>query len=174
MNADSTRRLDELERGVVDDLDLLALATLRAIYEQGDPVPPGLVERVKFAITLDDLEAEVARLQRDSVPERVARSELTSDDLLKARTVTFTSDTVTTMVTITPITADSVRLDGWAAPGAFLQIELRVGETRHHVVADEDGRFVFDDVTRGLAQLVLRPTEGSGGEHAVITPAIEL
>lgn len=174
MNADSTRRLDELERGVVDDLDLLALAALRAIYEQGDPVPPGLVERVKFAITLDDLEAEVARLQRDSVPELVARSELTSDDLLKARTVTFTSDTVTTMVTITPIAADSVRLDGWAAPGAFLQIELRVGETRHHVVADEDGRFVFDDVTRGLAQLVLRPTEGSGGEHAVITPAIEL
>ena len=174
MNADSTRRLDELEHGAVDDLDELALTALRAIYEQGDPVPPGLVERVKFAITLDDLEAEVARLQRDSVPELVARSEMTSDDLLKVRTVTFTSDTVTTMVTITPITADSVRLDGWAAPGAFLQIELRVGETRHHVVADEDGRFVFDDVTRGLAQLVLRPTEGSGGEHAVITPAIEL
>ena len=174
MNADSTRRLDELEQGVVDDLDLLALAGLRAIYEQGDPVPPGLLERVKFAITLDDLEAEVARLQRGSVPELAARSETRPEDVLKARTVTFTSDTVTTMVTITAITSDSVRLDGWAAPGAFLQVELRVGETRHHVVADEDGRFVFDDVTRGLAQLVLRPTEGSSGEHAVITPAIEL
>ena len=174
MNADSTRRLDELEHGTVDTLDELALTALRAIYEQGDPVPPGLVERVKFAITLDDLEAEVARLQRDSVPELVARSEMTSDDLLKVRTVTFTSDTLTTMVTITPVNGDQVRLDGWAAPGAFLDVELRVGETRHHVVADEDGRFVFDDVTRGLAQLVLRPTEGSSGEHAVITPAIEL
>ena len=173
MNADSTRRLDELEHGAVDDLDELALTALRAIYEQGDPVPPGLVERVKFAITLDDLEAEVARLQRDSVPELAARSETRPEDALKARTVTFTSDTLTTMVTITSIASDTVRLDGWAAPGAFLRVELRVGAAHHHVVADEDGRFVFDHVERGLAQLVLRPTE-DGGDRPVITPAIEL
>ncbi|MEP6796804.1 MAG: hypothetical protein ABI890_01595, partial [Lapillicoccus sp.] len=109
---DATPEL-ELTLGAIDDRDLAALAVMRSVYERGDPVPPGLVERVKFAITLDDLEAEVARLQRDSLdalPELVARS----DELLKARSVTFTSDTVTTMVTITPIDASTVRLDGWA------------------------------------------------------------
>ncbi len=174
MNADSSRDLDELERGPIDDRDQVALDALRAVYEQGDPVPPGLIERVKFSITLDNLEAEVARLQRDSVPELVSRSEARSEDALKARTVTFTSDSVTTMVTVTTTDADRVRLDGWASPGAFLDVELRVGETRHHVVADEDGRFVFDAVEHGLAQLVLRPTEENGGDHPVITPAIEI
>ncbi len=170
MNAESARRLDELEQESPDDLDRRTLDLLRDIYTAGDPVPPGLVERVKFAITLDDLEAEVARLQRDAQPLLLARSE----EALKARTVTFTSDTLTTMVTISEVSPDRVRLDGWAAPGANVSVELRVGQARHHVVADEDGRFVFDAVEHGLAQLVLRPSEEGGGSHPVITPAIEL
>ncbi len=170
MSTDPSKSLEQLERDPIDERDLVALDTLRAIYEAGDPVPPGLVARVKFGITLDDLEAEVARLHRDSVPELVARSE----DVLKARTVTFTSDTVTTMVTITSTGPDTIRLDGWAAPGAHLDVELRIGSTVQHVVADEDGRFVFENVARGLAQLVLRPSEENGGGHPVVTPAIEL
>ncbi|MEO8830641.1 carboxypeptidase regulatory-like domain-containing protein [Lapillicoccus sp.] len=164
-------RLDELELGVVDDVDGRALATLRRIYEVGDPVPPSLLDRVKFAITLDDLEAEVAMLQRESLPELAGAR---SDDLLRARTVTFTSDTLTTMVTITPLENDGVRLDGWAAPGAFLNVELRIGEQTRHVTADEDGRFVFEHVDHGLAQLVLRQNEAREGDHPVITPAIEI
>lgn len=174
MTADPSRRLEELERAPLDGRDFAVLDTLRAVYESGDPVPPGLVDRVKFAITLDDLEAEVARLQHDSLSDFAARSE----GLLKARTVTFTSDSVTTMVTITPSTTslgvDVVRLDGWAAPGAHLEVELRVGSAVHRVVADEDGRFVFEEVTPGLAQLVLRPSGEDEGGHPVITPAIEL
>ena len=171
---DATPELDLLAQAPINDLDVEALGVLRSLYERGDPVPRGLVERVKFAITLDDLEAEVARLQRDSVPRGLPELVARSDELLKARSVTFTSDTVTTMVTITPVDASTVRLDGWAAPGAHLDIELRVGDTSRHVVADEDGRFVFESVEHGLAQLILRPAEEGDGGHAVITPAIEL
>ena len=169
MNAEPSR-LEELESSDIDAADIAALSMLRDIYALGDPVPPGLVERVKFAITLDDLEAEVARLQREAVPELVARS---SEDVM-AKTVTFTSDSLTTMVTITPLPEGGVRLDGWAAPGAYLDVELRLGDSVRHVVADEDGRFVFEQVNHGLAQLVLRQTGGEGGEHPVITPAIEI
>jgi hypothetical protein len=169
MTDDETRRLDALEAGPIDDTDGRALATLRRIYEVGDPLPPSLLDRVKFAITLDDLEAEVARLQRDAVPEvNAARSE----DVLKAQTVTFTSEAVTTMVTITPYAAGGVRIDGWASPGAGLRVELRVGETTLNTVADEDGRFVFENVANGMAQFVLRP-RGEETGNAVITPAIE-
>ena len=171
---DATPELDLLAQAPIDDLDVEALGVLRSLYERNDPVPRGLVERVKFAITLDDLEAEVARLQRDAVPGGLPELVSRSDELLKARSVTFTSDTVTTMVTITPVDAEAVRLDGWAAPGAHLDVELRVGDTSRHVVADEDGRFVFERVEHGLAQLILRPAEESDGGHAVITPAIEL
>ena len=167
-------QIDELDRLAalpIDDADLQALDVLREIYEVGDPVPPSLLDRVKFAITLDDLEAEVARLQREAVPEFAAAR---SEDLLKAQTVTFTSETLTTMVTITPLPSGRVRLDGWASPGGGLDVELRVGEVTHHTVADEDGRFVFEDVARGLAQFVLRPRGDGEPENRVITPAIEL
>lgn len=173
MTDDSTRpgQLDELGRLAatpIDDADDHALAILRDVYAVGDPVPARLLDRVKFAITLDDLEADVARLQREAVEELATRSE----DILKAQTITFTSDTLTTMVTITPLSSERVRLDGWASPGSGLDVELRVRDTTHHTVADEDGRFVFDDVSRGLAQFVLRPRDGA--ENRVITPAIEL
>jgi hypothetical protein len=173
MTDDPTRPgpLEALESAPIDDADGRALATLRRIYELGDPVPPSLLDRVKFAITLDDLEAEVARLQREAVPEFAAAR---SEDLLKAQTVTFTSETLTTMVTITPLPSGRVRLDGWASPGGGLDVELRVGEVTHHTVADEDGRFVFEDVARGLAQFVLRPRGDGEPENRVITPAIEL
>ena len=176
MTDDPTRpgQLDELERLAgqpIDAADLHALDVLREVYATGDPVPPSLLDRVKFAITLDDLEAEVARLQREAVDELApARSE----DLLKAQTVTFTSDALTTMVTITPLPGGRTRIDGWASPGAGLDVELRVGDITHHTVADEDGRFVFEEVGRGLAQFVLRPRGEGEGENAVITPAIEL
>jgi hypothetical protein len=161
--------LEALEVGPLDDGDLRALATLRRVYEVGDPVPPSLLERVKFAITLDDLEAEVAMLQREGATGLVGAR---SDDVLKAQTVTFTSDTLTTMVTVSPLPGGRVRLDGWASPGNGLQVELRVGEVTHRTTADEDGRFVFEDVAKGLAQFVLRPRDGA--ENRVITPAIEL
>jgi hypothetical protein len=173
MTDDQTRPgpLEALESAPIDDADGHALATLRRIYEAGDPVPPSLLDRVKFAITLDDLEAEVARLQREAVPGLAAAR---SEDVLKAQTVTFTSETLTTMVTITPLPTNAVRIDGWASPGAFLDVELRIGDETRHVVADEDGRFVFEQVAHGLAQLVLRQNGGGKGDHAVITPAIEI
>jgi hypothetical protein len=39
--------------------------------------------------------------------------------------------------------------------------------------ADEDGRFVFEEVPRGLAQFLLRPAAG-GAQSLVITPAITI
>ncbi len=163
--------LDALESGDIDAEDLRAIATLRRVYEVGDPVPPSLLDRVKFAITLDDLEADVARLQRASFPELASTR---GDEGLRAQTVTFTSETLTTMVTITSLVEGGVRMDGWATPGAFLDVELRIGEVTRHTTADEDGRFVFEQVDRGLAQLVLRQTGPDAGDHPVITPAIEL
>ena len=119
MTDDETRGLDALEAGPIDDADGRALATLRRIYELGDPVPPSLLDRVKFAITLDHLEAEVAQLQREAIPQLAAAR---SEDILTAQTVTFTSETLTTMVTITPLPTGGVRLDGWASPGALLDV----------------------------------------------------
>lgn len=181
-----------LAAGALDTVDLDTLDHLRALWEEADPVPAGLTDRIRFAISLGDLEAEVARLQREGAPELVARGDARLDDAQRARTVTFTSDSVTTMVTITESGAatgaglagggatspgrtptGTVRVDGWSSPGAGLRVELRTGADSHETVADDHGRFVLDGIPHGLAQLVLRPGEGADGP-TVVTPAIEL
>jgi len=162
---------DRLAADPIDAVDEGALRQLAEIYGELDPVPPGLVERLQFAVTLEALNAEVAQLQRVEPELTGART----DDLgaTEVQTVTFTSESLTTMITITPSGLDEVRVDGWAAPGGGVSVELRVADGRLHVTADADGRFVFDDVPRGLAQFVLRAPEGDL-HPPVVTPSIDL
>jgi hypothetical protein len=158
----------ELAAQPLDEHDLAVLDQIAAAYTAADPVPDGLIDRLQFAMTLDALHAEIAQLTRmdDLVG---ARAEAASE----AQTVTFTSQSMTTMITITPIGADRVRIDGWAAEGGSIAIELRTVASRLHTQADEDGRFVFEEVPRGMAQFVLRPPAESG-LPPVVTPAIEI
>lgn len=153
----------------LDEVDADVLADIAAVYGHVDPVPAGLVEQVQFALTLDALHAEIAELQRESAGSAAlagVRSAQTD-----SQTVTFTSSTLTTMVTITPTSADRVRIDGWIAPGGGVRVELRLPDARPQTVADANGRFVFADVPRGLAQFVL---EAPGADAPVLTPSIVL
>jgi hypothetical protein len=154
----------------IDARDEQLLRELAAIYTTTDPVPDGLIERLQFGITLDALEAEIAELQRTDRQLVGARAE----DATEVQTVTFTSASLTTMVTVTPAGVDRVRIDGWAAPGAGLLVELRIVGDRLHTTADADGRFVFDDVPKGLAQFLLRPSSGSAEVPAVVTPSMQI
>jgi hypothetical protein len=158
--------LDELAAGRLDADDLDVLARTARLFDTLDPVPAGLVERIQFGLTLDALQAEIAQLQRSGEPAgvRSASSE--------AQSVTFTSATLTTMITITPTTVERVRIDGWIAPGAGVAVELRIDGQSRATTADADGRFVIDDVARGLAQFVLRPP--GDGSRPVVTPALEI
>jgi hypothetical protein len=159
---------EELAAEPVDDLDVELLRQIAGIYDQLDPVPAGLVDRISFGITLDALHAEVAQLVRGGSLVG-ARSDSTTD----SQTVTFTSSALTTMVTVAVIAADRVRIDGWIAPGAGVGVEIRTEAGSRTTVADEDGRFAADDVPRGFVQFVLTPPADSG-IPPVITPSIEV
>jgi hypothetical protein len=156
-----------LADGAIDEQDVALLHRLAAAWTAADPVPAGLVERLEFGVTLDALHAEIAQLQRMDglVGARSAGADVES--------ITFTSQSLTTMVTIAPDGPDRVRIDGWIAPGGNVTVELRTEEGRRQVVADADGRFVFTDVPHGLAQFVLR-APGEPAAAPVVTPSIEL
>ena len=148
--------------------DLALLNSLRAYYDEHDPVPDGLVDRIQFELTLDALNAEVATLTQLDLSSAGARSTETES----VRTITFTSESMTTMVTITPDAEGSVRVDGWAAPGAGIRVQIMLsGETRE-TYADADGRFVFEEVPTGLAKFALHPTDGVS--TTVVSPTMEL
>jgi hypothetical protein len=157
----------------LDAADLAILGELRDYYEQHDPVPAGLVERVQFEITLDALEAEVATLTQLDLSLAGARSTPTEE----VRTITFTSESLTTMVTLTFEPDGTVRVDGWAAPGAGLRVEVLFAGAARETRADEDGRFVFEGLPRGLAKFALH-SEATGpdaaGATTVLSPTLEL
>lgn len=153
----------------LDTVDLEILADLARISAMLDPVPGGLVERSLFAITLAGLEAEVMELEYVRVPEMSVRGEAPP---VEARTITFTAESLTVMITLSTRDDTRIRIDGWAAPAGELAVELHRPDGMVSTTTDEDGRFVFEDVAPGPASLLLR-TPGADGD-AVTTPIIEL
>lgn len=159
--------IDQLAAGTIDDVDAEILRQTAELFDALDPVPAGLVDRINFGLTLDALHAEIAELQR-GVSLAGVRTDVGSD----VQTVTFSSASLTTAVTITPVAGDRARIDGWIEPGAGVHVDLRTAEQTFSVTADEVGRFVLEDVPRGFAQFVLRRPDSSA--PPVVTPSIDI
>ena len=166
---------DELDpdAGPMDRADLRILSDLLAIYDTVDPMPEMLPDLVLFGLDTQNLDAEFATA--GGVRTSVSGASGTRS-VEHARRVTFASDSLTVMVVVNPQRDGSVRLDGWAAPGGRLHAELRVGDHTLTAECDESGRFVFDAVPAGPAQLVLHPTLDSDPSLTlpVVTPAVHL
>jgi hypothetical protein len=154
--------------GPLDADDLAVLDRLSAIHAVVDPPPADLADLVTFALSLSTMDGEIARLTEEALIGTGARSGE------RTRTVTFDADSRTIMITIVERADGLVRLDGWLAPAAASRVELRLPEPdgSREVTADETGRFVFDNLVHGLAQLIVDPAEAGGPR--VITPSLAL
>lgn len=157
----------------MDTVDLELLTDLLAIHEAFDPTPAMLPDLVLFGLQVFDLDVELARLVESETSLASAASVRSVE---QARRVTFTSDNLTVMIAVQDKGDGSVRLDGWSAPGGGLRAELRTGESVLRTTCDVAGRFVFESVPTGMAQLTLHPTDVSDPavRVPVVTPAINL
>jgi hypothetical protein len=155
---------DQEPDDVLPDDDAALLAAVWTMLEATDPVPPGLVDRVRFAIELDDVDAELSRLV-----EMSSLAAARSDEF--ARLVTFQSDSLTIMITIEQCADGTTRIDGWLTPAACRRIEVRCPSGPRSTESDDTGRFSLDAVPAGTVRLVVHDP---GSTHRVITPTIEL
>ena len=156
----------------LDATDAALLDEVARLYDEIDPVPPGLIDRLSFGLALDELYAEVAELSR--VPKDLAgvRGDMAT---VRTETVTFAATSLTAMITVTHVGPDRVRLDGWVAPAQRLQVRLRLQQDRLETLTDAAGRFSFVDLPDGFVQLSFHPeTDGDNGGSAVVTPSFEL
>lgn len=180
MSADDDQRGAPVMPGgeqVMTAADAESLDTLRRMWELRDPVPADLTERVRFVLAMEDLDAELMLLAEDL---QLAGSR--SED--RARSVTFSSEHLSVMVTITD-DDPGVRLDGWVGDGAGIEVGLRCTDGAATDIrptedaattTDEDGRFSFSGLTHGLVQLVFRPTSEAtlALVRPVVTPAVQI
>lgn len=158
--------------------DTVVLSMVRDLFEAVDPMPADLPERVRFALALRALEAEMAHFA-DAADEAALVARGTEE----SRTVTFDSDSLTIMIRVDSNPDGTARIDGWLAPPKPHEVEMRMTDCSLTVMADELGRFVFYSVPRGAARLVVHRSAESGiGERSapslasklVITPALTL
>lgn len=158
--------IERLASEPMDEQDLRILDTLRSMWESADPVPTGLTECIRFAMSVASLEAEVARIVEQSDALAGVRSTYE-----RATSVTFETSSLSAMLDIDQIDADHVDLTGWVSI-TDVEVELRERHRSTFVQADSNGRFEFRGIERGLVHLVIRPSEP--GSQTVITPALEL
>jgi hypothetical protein len=163
--------------GQPDDERLLTM--IRSMFEAADPVPDGLVDRVRFSVALaglgGDLDGELARLT-------VHEAALARGAPEESRTITFDSSSLTIMIRIDSNADGTVRVDGWIAPPHHCQVEITMADGPVTTDADADGRFAFLSVRRGTARIVVRQPEQAAGESqpgpfgmkTVVTPALVL
>lgn len=151
----------------LDDLDITLLETVAEVFRAADPVPAGLTDNIKFALSVQALHAEVAELQRLGAESAVARSDYT-----RTETMTFSAATLSVMVTLSPIDDDEVRVDGWVTGhDSPVVVELRTTTGTITAEVDDDGRFTVESAPRGLVHFVFLP---GGDIRPVITPTVEI
>ena len=159
----------------LDVEDLALLRDLGTVLRTVDPVPAGLVDDSLFALTLEGLKAQVMEARELGTAELAVRggSDALDRETVQARTITFSCDPVTVMVTLSESPTGGLCVDGWIAPPGRFAVELyRPGSERVRVESDEDGAFVLLDVPHGRACLALRRADDTG--PTVCTPVIEL
>lgn len=158
----------QLAAAALDDVDLHALALAREIFAASDPVPSGLADRCKFAMSVAALEAEVAEIIAAPV-EAVGMRSSTYD---RAATITFSSDQLSAMITIEANEGPTASLTGWVTTGPT-SVELQGRNGSQTTTTDAQGRFSFAAVEHGLVHLVLRRLDAPES-RPVITPVIEI
>ena len=155
----------------IDDYDLEILSEIRGLYETVDPVPDGLTERLKFALTVQALHADVAELTQTPLAASRASEDVEGAEV--AQTITFASGALSLMVSLADKTVEGVTVDGWVTRGGAT-VELQVRNQVISAVADEHGRFVMEAVPRGPGNFVIWPDPAAAGASPVVTPTIEL
>jgi hypothetical protein len=162
----------DLAEQPLDTADAAVLAEVAALYDAVDPVPDDLVDRVRFALALDEVFDEVAQLTRVSAEAAAVRTELA--DAVRASTLSFAAERLTAMVTVSRAGVGLVRVDGWVTPAGERRVVVRMQGTALEVRTDTTGRFVADDLREGFVQLVFHPLEGEDVTGPVVTPLFKL
>lgn len=146
------------------------MTDLKRMWEQADPMPADLPERVLFALDLEelDLDFELLRLVDSAERDLSVRGGTAT-----VNTITFSGPSVTVMLRVSELSGSRRRLDGWLAWTAPLRVTIHHAEGTYEPPVDERGRFVAGDIPAGMTRLVLTPADD---EHATlcITPTVEI
>jgi len=150
------------------DPDAALFAQLRAAWQQADPPPADLVDRMVAAVAVEDLSREYSLLTLvDASALAVVRGETDT------ATLQFSDGDTSVLLHVTATEDGSRRIDGWVDAEA---LAIRIAQNGREWAAEaaEHGRFEFVSIPPGMSRLriVIRATDGE--LHEFQTPQFEV
>lgn len=142
---------------------------LRRTWEDVDPAPADLVDRMVAAVATADLSREYALLTLVSQTDLAA---VRGD--ADALTLQFSDGTASVLVHVVPVESGLRRVDGWVdAPAVSIELEQ---DGRSWTTAPEHGRFAFDGIPAGMTRLrvTLATATDAGTPAELRTPRFEV
>lgn len=146
--------------------DARMFARLRSLWNDVDPVPAGLIDRMVATVAADGLNREYALLTLVEGQLGAVRGEA------DALTLQFSDGSTSILLHVTTTASGRHRVDGWVDTAAA-EIVLTQGERSRSTSPEETGRFVFDDVPPGLTRVRLTTVIGDES-RTLSTPQFEL
>lgn len=154
----------------MDDEDFAAdaalFARLRATWEERDPVPAGLIDRMIAAVAVEDLTREYALLTLVEGEYAAVRGDGDQS------TLQFSDGETSVLLHVTVTEDDDHRIDGWV-DAAATAVRLVQGDRERSVTVGEHGRFAFDGVKSGMTRVRLAVTR-DGEVTEFQTPQFEV
>lgn len=147
--------------------DAAIFARLRGVWEDVDPMPTDLVDRMVAAVAVADLTREYALL---TLVEESQLAAVRGDT--DTATLQFSDGSTTVLLHVTA-TDGHRRIDGWVDASA-LAIRLVRGDDETSATPTEHGRFAFDDVPPGVCRLRLVVKDTAGDLRDFQTPQFEV
>lgn len=162
------------------------LRLVRRVWEDRDPMPEGLIERMQAVAAAEalledsDLDYELLLLVERSHELAGTRGE----GRRSTYTLQYRHEELSLLLRVAGVDEDSglTRLDGWLAPPAPMLVRIALVDVgsgpasgldgEWQVEVDERGRFEFADLPPGLYRLWLSPHDGD--QHTFATPAFEI
>lgn len=148
--------------------DAALFARLRAAWEESDPVPADLVDRMVASVAVEDLSREYALL---TLVEGAVLGAVRGE--ADTATLQFSDGKTSVLVHVTTTENGSRRVDGWvdAAP---LAVRLTQGDREWSAEPGAQGRFAFENVPPGLSRLRLVVRGADDDLHDFQTPQFEV
>lgn len=148
--------------------DAALFARMRAVWEEVDPVPADLVDRMVAAVAVEDLSREYALL---TIVEGSTLAAVRGET--DTATLQFSDGTTSVLLHVSATEEGSRRVDGWV-DGVALAIRLTQGDREWSAEAGEHGRFAFEAVPAGVCRLRLVVRGADGELHEFQTPQFEV
>jgi hypothetical protein len=148
--------------------DAALFARMRAMWQDVDPMPAELVDRMVAAVAVEDLSREYALLTLVEASQLSAVRGATD-----TATLQFSDGTTNVLVHVTAAEDGSHRIDGWV-DAAALAVRLSQGDRTWSTELGEHGRFAFENVPSGVSRLRLVVRDAEGDLQDFQTPQFEV